>query len=41
MITVSLSLIAGVMIGLEFQRDADGEVLVIDLLILRVMFEWE
>lgn len=41
MTTISFSFIAGVLIGFEFQQDADGEVLIIDLAILRIMFEWE
>jgi len=41
MMAISISLIAGFMLGLEFQRDDEGEVLVIDLAIVRVMIEWE
>ena len=40
MLAISLYPITGVMLGIEIQNDDIGSVLVIDLLILRIMFEW-
>ena len=40
MLTVTLYPILGVMAGIELQQFEDANVLVIDILILRVMFEW-
>ena len=41
MITVSLYFITGMMVGVEIQTFEDCDVLVIDLLILRIMIERE
>lgn len=40
MLAISLYPITGVMLGIEMQQDEVGSVLVIDILILRIMFEW-
>jgi hypothetical protein len=40
MLVVTLYPITGVMLGVEIQHDEVGNVFVIDLLILRIMFEW-
>ena len=40
MLAITLYPITGVMLGIEMQQDEDSSVLVIDILILRIMFEW-
>jgi hypothetical protein len=41
--SISFYFISGMMLGVEIQRmpEDDKPILVIDLLILRMMFEWE
>lgn len=40
MLAISLYPITGVMLGIEIQQDEVGSVLVIDILLIRIMFEW-
>ena len=40
MTVITLYPITGAMLGIELQEDEAGKVLVIDLLLLRIMFEW-
>ena len=40
MLAISLYPITGVMLGIEIQQDEIGSVLVIDILLIRIMFEW-
>ena len=40
MTVITLYPITRVMLGMEIQQDEDSKVLVIDILLLRIMFEW-
>jgi hypothetical protein len=40
MLAISLYPITGVMLGIEIQQDEIGSVLVVDILLIRIMFEW-
>jgi len=39
--TLSIAPISGVMLGVEFDRDDAGSILIIDLFIVRFAFEWD
>lgn len=39
--TLTVGLISGIMLGIEFERDELGPYLVIDLFILRIGIAWE
>lgn len=41
MISISFQLIAGCMVGIEFDKDELGPFLIIDLFVLRIGFAWE